>query len=43
MLDLRNVEVAYDQVQVLFGLSLTVKPGEILCLLGAMARVKPQS
>jgi len=29
-----NIEVAYDQVQVLFSLSLQVERGEILCLLG---------
>lgn len=34
MLALNNIEMAYDQVQVLFGVSLTVEPGEILCLLG---------
>jgi len=30
----RGVEVAYDQVQVLFGIDLEVKQGEILALLG---------
>ncbi len=30
----RGVEVAYDQVQVLFGIDLDVKEGEILALLG---------
>ncbi len=34
MLEVRDIDVAYDRVQVLFGLSLTAKPGEILCLLG---------
>lgn len=34
MLDVKNIEVAYDQVQVLFGLSLSANAGEILCLLG---------
>jgi branched-chain amino acid transport system ATP-binding protein len=30
----RDVEVAYDQVQVLFGVNLEVRPGEIVALLG---------
>lgn len=34
MLDLQNIEVAYDQVQVLFGVSFSARPGEVLCLLG---------
>ncbi|MDE2915060.1 MAG: ABC transporter ATP-binding protein [Paracoccaceae bacterium] len=34
MLEVRRIEVAYGQVQALFGLSLAVGPGEILCLLG---------
>lgn len=34
MLQVSNIEVAYDRVQVLFGLSLSVERGEILCLLG---------
>lgn len=34
MLEIRNIDVAYDQVQVLYGLSLRVEKGEILCLLG---------
>lgn len=34
MLSVRNLEVAYDTTQVLFGLSLSVVPGEVLCLLG---------
>jgi len=34
MLQVENINVAYDQVQVLFGLSLEVQRGEILCLLG---------
>lgn len=34
MLELSRIEVAYDRVQVLFGLSLSVKRGEVLCLLG---------
>ena len=34
MLHVQNIEVAYEPVQVLFGLSLQVVPGEILCLLG---------
>ncbi len=34
MLEVQGIDVAYDRVQVLFGLSLEAKPGEILCLLG---------
>ncbi len=34
MLEVNGIDVAYDRVQVLFGLSLNAKPGEILCLLG---------
>ena len=34
MLQVDQIEVAYDRVQVLFGLSLSVDRGEILCLLG---------
>ncbi len=34
MLEVNNIEVAYDDLQVLFGLSLQVQAGEILCLLG---------
>ncbi len=34
MLELKNIEAGYGDVQVLFGVSLQVKPGEILCLLG---------
>jgi len=34
VLELSRIEVAYDRVQVLFGLSLSVKRGEVLCLLG---------
>ncbi len=34
MLHVNKIEVAYDRVQVLFGLSLSVNRGEILCLLG---------
>ena len=34
MLEVSGIDVAYDRVQVLFGLSLEAKPGEILCLLG---------
>src|SRR5204862_7193028 len=30
----RNVDVAYDQVQVLFGIDFEMKPGEIVALLG---------
>ncbi len=34
MLTINKIDVAYDQVQVLFELSLSVSRGEILCLLG---------
>ncbi len=34
MLTVNNIDVAYDQVQVLYQLSLSVERGEILCLLG---------
>lgn len=34
MLVVDNIDAAYDQVQVLFSLSLSVERGEILCLLG---------
>jgi len=34
MLVVNTIDVAYDKVQVLFNLSLTVERGEILCLLG---------
>ena len=34
LLSCRRVEVAYDQVQVLFGCDLEVRPGEIVALLG---------
>ncbi|MEN3274020.1 MAG: hypothetical protein V7636_2781, partial [Actinomycetota bacterium] len=34
LLACRRVEVAYDQVQVLFGVDLEVRPGEIVALLG---------
>ena len=34
MLKVESIEVAYDRVQVLFELSLSVERGEILCLLG---------
>lgn len=34
MLTVDNIDVAYDQVQVLYSLSLQVERGEILCLLG---------
>jgi len=34
MLQVKKIDVAYDRVQVLFELSLTVERGEILCLLG---------
>lgn len=34
MLQVNNIDVAYDRVQVLFELSLSVERGEILCLLG---------
>jgi ABC-type branched-subunit amino acid transport system ATPase component/predicted MFS family arabinose efflux permease len=34
LLACRRVEVAYDQVQVLFGVDMEVRPGEIVALLG---------
>jgi ABC-type branched-subunit amino acid transport system ATPase component/predicted MFS family arabinose efflux permease len=34
LLACRGVEVAYDQVQVLFGVDMEVRPGEIVALLG---------
>lgn len=34
MLELRDVQSAYDAVQILNGVSLSVRPGEILCLMG---------
>ncbi|MCE8457489.1 ATP-binding cassette domain-containing protein, partial [Rhodovulum sulfidophilum] len=34
MLELRDVAAGYGPVRVLRGLSLTVRPGEITCLLG---------
>jgi ABC-type branched-subunit amino acid transport system ATPase component/predicted MFS family arabinose efflux permease len=34
LLSCRRVEVAYDQVQVLFGCDMEVRPGEIVALLG---------
>jgi len=34
LLEVQDIHVAYGQVRVLFGLSLKVRPGEILCLLG---------
>lgn len=34
MLEVRDINVGYDRVQVLYDLSLTARPGEILCLLG---------
>ena len=34
MLDVKNIDVAYDKVQVLYEMSLRVQAGEILCLLG---------
>ena len=34
MLELNNIESGYGDVQVLFGISLHIEPGEILCLLG---------
>ncbi|HYD10814.1 MAG TPA: MFS transporter, partial [Acidimicrobiales bacterium] len=34
LLSCRRVEVAYDQVQVLFGVDMEVRPGEIVALLG---------
>jgi branched-chain amino acid transport system ATP-binding protein len=34
MLDVAEIDVSYGETQVLFGVSLTVAPGEIVCLLG---------
>ena len=34
MLELNNIEAGYGDVQILFDISLSVGPGEILCLLG---------
>ncbi|MEP0961980.1 MAG: ABC transporter ATP-binding protein [Roseobacter sp.] len=34
MLEVKNLHAGYGPVKVLFGVSLTVQPGEILCLLG---------
>ncbi len=34
MLNVQAIDVAYDQVQVIYQLSLSVQAGEILCLLG---------
>jgi len=34
MLEVRDVHTGYGQVQVLFGVSLSVNPGEIHCLMG---------
>ena len=34
LLSCRRIEVAYDQVQVLFGVDMEVRPGEIVALLG---------
>ena len=34
MLEIHDIHAAYGNVRVLFGLSLTVRPGEIHCLLG---------
>ncbi len=34
MLEIRDVHAGYDQVKVLFGVSVSVKPGEIHCLMG---------
>ena len=35
MLDLRGVHAGYGEAQVLFGVSLSVAPGEVVSLLGA--------
>jgi len=35
MLDVAGIDVSYGETQVLFGVSLTVAPGEVVCLLGA--------
>jgi branched-chain amino acid transport system ATP-binding protein len=34
MLDVAGIDVSYGETQVLFGVSLTVAPGEVVCLLG---------
>ncbi|MEP5761284.1 MAG: ABC transporter ATP-binding protein [Litoreibacter sp.] len=34
MLEVKNLHAGYGPVKVLFGMSLSVQPGEILCLLG---------
>jgi branched-chain amino acid transport system ATP-binding protein len=34
MLEVKNIHAAYGAVNVLYGVSITAKPGEILCLLG---------
>lgn len=34
MLEVQNIHSSYDQVKVLFGVSLSVEPGEIHCLMG---------
>jgi branched-chain amino acid transport system ATP-binding protein len=34
MLDVAGIEVSYGETQVLFGVSLTIAPGEVVCLLG---------
>ncbi|AZV77263.1 ABC transporter ATP-binding protein [Parasedimentitalea marina] len=34
MLEINDIQVAYGRVQALFGVTLTAKPGEILCILG---------
>jgi branched-chain amino acid transport system ATP-binding protein len=40
MLDVRNIDVFYGDVQVLFDVSLQVRPGEIVALVGANAAGK---
>lgn len=35
LLDIQNLEVSYGAVQVLWGVSLTVKRGQIVCLIGS--------
>jgi branched-chain amino acid transport system ATP-binding protein len=34
MLSVKDIQVAYDETQVIFDVSLSVVPGEVLCLLG---------
>ncbi|HXH84804.1 MAG TPA: ABC transporter ATP-binding protein [Candidatus Tectomicrobia bacterium] len=34
MLEIAGIDVSYGETQVLFGVSLTVAPGEVVCLLG---------